>query len=220
MTKNSVKSESLQSAVSSLIANVKYISKAKIALAIFVLGSPFLYWGLILVVLFNPDIMTWLGLEPFVQYLIKLQSAGYDNLVLLKDHEFADYFFHFHAASLLVLGTINSLFVIFIILFLDDYPKFDKDYYLSTHGYNLSKFSLKYRPILMLLPLILLVWFIIFAPSQMSYGRKFSPNFFGIGLFMFFGAAFSFFFQGYLIMVMSNISHVFWPKLKNLLGGK
>ena len=220
MTKNTIKSNASQSTLSTFIIHVKKLPKAKIAFTFFALGSPFIYWGLVLAVLYNPDILTWLRLEPFVQYLIQLQSSGYENLVQLRDPEFADYFFH--AASLLVLGTINSLFVIFVILFLNDLPKFYKDYLLYTHCFNLhsSKFFLKYDIVLTPLILIVLGWFMMFAPSHMSYGGRFPPNFFGIGLFMFSWAVFSFLFQSYLIMVKSKISHVFFPKLKNLLGGK
>ena len=71
-------------------------SKARVALVAVILGGPFIYLGLILIVLYRPEVMTWLGLKSFVAYLIELQPAGYENLVRLNSPAFADYFFNFH----------------------------------------------------------------------------------------------------------------------------
>ncbi len=64
MTKNATKDEGQLSSEGGLLAqNAKKRSKMEFAPATVILGGPFVYLGLILVVLYNPNVMTWLGLE-------------------------------------------------------------------------------------------------------------------------------------------------------------
>jgi hypothetical protein len=88
--------------------------KAATALTTIICGGPFIYLGLILVVVYNPEITTWLGLEPFAQYLVQLHPKGYQHLTWLNDAEFADYFFRFYAASLIIIGVLLTATIICI----------------------------------------------------------------------------------------------------------
>ena len=81
--------------------------------------TPVVYIIVIVAVLIKPEIMAMVGLLPFIEYLMyEVQTEGYHNLLRLRDHEFAVYFFHFHAANILLHGlaivpnlTILHLFV-------------------------------------------------------------------------------------------------------------
>ena len=58
------------------------------------------YFSLIIIVLFDPEVMLWLGLDPYVRYLTQeLQPGGFDHVASLRGPEFAHDFFRFHAAS-------------------------------------------------------------------------------------------------------------------------
>ena len=78
--------------------------KVAVLMFFFIIGGPFVYLALISAVLVRPEVMHRIGLEPFIAFMIEWQDSGYRNLTQLQGAEFADYFFHFHAASVLVFG--------------------------------------------------------------------------------------------------------------------
>ena len=198
-------------------------SKAGIALVAVILGGPFVYLGLILIVLYRPEVMTWLGLEPFVAYLIELQLAGYENLVRLNSSAFADYFFNFHAASLLAMGIINSLFIILIVASLSSFPKIDMVFLRSTNSPYLSGLSARHFEIKIWILTAFVIWngwFLISAPAQMEIKTKFPPNNSGIGLSILLWVIFSFFFQIVTAIISSTFLHYYWPNLRSWLVNK
>ena len=74
------------------------------------LGPAGIYLSLISVVLARPEVLTSLGLQPFVDYVTyELQFEGYKNLVTqqLWGPDFEVYYFQMSAAALLIVGILG-----------------------------------------------------------------------------------------------------------------
>jgi hypothetical protein len=151
--------------------------KAATVLVSIICGGPFIYLGLILVVVYNPEITTWLGLEPFAQYLVQLHPKGYQHLTWLNDAEFADYFFRFYAASLLIIGVLLTATIICAASLSKNSIAYKKmltgyKHQRNGEGNSLSKVIFGYFSLLMILCLSL--WWILFLPVIPGSGGKVS----------------------------------------------
>ena len=89
-------------------------------------APPVIYLLLISVVLAWPNVMTSLGLQPFVDYVAyDLQLEGYLNLAKLQlwGRDYEVYYFYMQSASILIVGTfvvIISIYILFIAVFFSD----------------------------------------------------------------------------------------------------
>ncbi len=224
MTKNATKDEGQLSSEGGLLAqNAKKRSKTEIALTAVVLGGPFVYLGLILVVLYNPNVMTWLGLEPLVQYLMHLQPAGYENLVQLNSPEFADYFFHLHAASILI-------YVFFLVTIVITTVFACESGYIKPMDFNKIKNDLQdfnrgmliaVKPTIGLwlgfLFVPILGWLLFSSPEQMEIKSKLPPDNRGVGFYIFLSFLYSFLFIGCIAASIIFLRLNCWPNLKSRL---
>ena len=78
-----------------------------------------IYLALITIVLVKPEVMTLLGLQPFVDYVAyELQLNAYQNLVTqqLWEPGFEVYYFYMNAASMLIAGMIATVVCICVIM--------------------------------------------------------------------------------------------------------
>ena len=188
-------------------------SKAEISVSVIILGGPFVYLGLILVVLYEPAVMAWLGLDSFVQYLIQIQPAGYENLVRLRNPEFADYFFHFHAATMLI------FFVLCLSMFIAT------EIYRRKHGLNIEMKSqiqagkvnkvFWYGVVVLVIGLYCnLNW-----PTLADDGGKLSVTSGGLGMFVFASVTSMIMILLSMTVLYLLIVEHYWPKVKNWLVG-
>ena len=190
--------------------NTEKKSKAEISV---ILGGAFIYLGLILVVLYEPDVMMWLGLKPFVQYLIQIQPAGYEKLVRLTNPEFADYFFHFHAATMLI------FFVLCLSMFIAT------EIYRRKHGLGIDIKSKIQAGKANKMFWASAVFFIIGLycnfnwPTLADDGGKFSVTDGGLGEFVFLSFLTMIMFLGSIMGLHLLMVEHYWPKFKNWLVG-
>ena len=90
------------------------MTKSDIILCCILFGSPLIYYLLIILITFNPDILIDLKLGSFIEYIMyDFQPEGYDNVVRLTNHKFAVYFFHVHSAGIIIFISFSSITIIF-----------------------------------------------------------------------------------------------------------
>lgn len=201
-------------------------SKASILFSLVIYGGMFLHLLAMISVIYNPNIMMLLELEPVVQYMIQLQPDGYNNLVQLKNREFADYFFHIHTASILFHLLYFSLMCIMVILINE--TSYGKPLDLN----KIIKVSQKFRqtgvkfldsPLWILFGFFLLCymqWYLLTAAEQMEIKSRFSPNSWGIGKYVFLSSLNSLFIFAFNYFFFTFLRFNCWLKFKALFIGK
>ena len=131
------------------------------------LGSTTIYLSLISVVLVRPEVLTSLGLQPFVDYVTyELQFEGYKNLVTqqLWGPDFEVYYFQMSAAALLIVGILVIVICISTTILAMLFP--DLLYY-KTRLERMQKYW--FRPFALSALLIYMPYALFYSPETVSH---------------------------------------------------
>ncbi len=199
--------------------------KKKYFVAIFAFGSAFIYWVLISLVWQKPEIMSELGFEPFVQYVMyEFDPKGYENLVQQAGNAFASHFFHIHAASILIFLCISVLCIpCLLFIFRNESYKTVYDTWLIDIQKNADLHKSHKNLDIIFWSSIAITCFAFWAffdlPSSMGHNRRlFHANDQGMTEYAFLWAGLIIFYVLMTFMIFMLAKFHYGPKLKPWLG--
>ena len=134
------------------------------------LGSTAIYLSLISVVLARPEVLTSLGLQPFVDYVTyELQFKGYKNLVTqqLWGSDFEVYYFQMSAAALLIVRILAIVICISTTILAMLFP--DLLYY-KTRFERMRKYW--FRPFALVALLIYMLYALFYSPETVNHWSR------------------------------------------------
>ena len=133
-------------------------------------GPTLIYLSLISVVLARPEVLTSLGLQPFVDYVTyELQFDGYKNLVTqqLWGPDFEVYYFQMSAATILIVGILATVICISITILAMLFPNL---LYYITIFWRVRKY--RFGQFVFTAMLICMPYVLYYAPETIDSGHR------------------------------------------------